>query len=114
MAFDRLIKFVAADGRCLFGEPRIASAEELHKLLENGSLEADVLDVVAEENVLNFDAARRTGEVVAVKELIGPLDPKHVPIIRCIGLNYIKHSKRVLVHQQPDVREVIVPIQVVD
>ena len=33
-----------------------------------------------------------TDEVVTVKRLLGPLTPVEVPLLRCIGLNYAKHS----------------------
>lgn len=32
-----------------------------------------------------------TDKIVTVKKLLGPLAPKDVPILRCIGLNYAKH-----------------------
>lgn len=34
-----------------------------------------------------------TDEVVTVKKLLGPLAQEDVPILRCVGLNYAKHSK---------------------
>ena len=36
---------------------------------------------------------RVTDEVVTVKNLLSPLAPNEVPILRCVGLNYVKHSK---------------------
>lgn len=33
-----------------------------------------------------------TARTEAVHRLLGPLAPEHVPIIRCIGLNYKSHS----------------------
>ena len=36
------------------------------------------------------------GERTRVKELRDVLRPSNVPIIRCIGLNYMKHSKSIL------------------
>jgi hypothetical protein len=43
----------------------------------------------------DFEAATPSSpeEIVLVKQIVGPLDAEHVPIIRCIGLDYIKHSK---------------------
>jgi hypothetical protein len=41
-----------------------------------------------------FDSATKvTDEEVTVKKLLGPVTVDEVPIIRCIGLNFIKHSK---------------------
>ena len=33
-----------------------------------------------------------TDEIATVKELLGPLAQEDVPILRCVGLNYAKHS----------------------
>ena len=38
-------------------------------------------------------ATKVTDEVVTVKELLGPLAQSDVDILRCVGLNYAKHSK---------------------
>ncbi len=38
-------------------------------------------------------ATRLTDEVATVKTLLGPLTPSDVPILRCIGLNYLTHSE---------------------
>jgi hypothetical protein len=37
-------------------------------------------------------ATKVTDEVVTVKQLLGPLAQEDVPILRCVGLNYTKHS----------------------
>lgn len=34
-----------------------------------------------------------TDQVVEVSKLLGPLTPRIVPNVRCIGLNYLKHSR---------------------
>ena len=34
-----------------------------------------------------------TDEIVTVEMLLGPLTPKDLPILRCVGLNYAKHSR---------------------
>ena len=42
-----------------------------------------------------FDTTGKTvvsDEVVSVKRLLGPLARDDVPILRCVGLNYAKHS----------------------
>lgn len=95
MTFERLIRFHSEDGQCLFGEPLISSPEELQEHLEKGVLRARVLQGLDKGTWLDFSNAKPHSpeEIVFVKRLVGPLDPEHVPIIRCIGLNYIKHSK---------------------
>ena len=42
-----------------------------------------------------YDAAQSivTEEIVTVEKMLGPLTPKDVPILRCVGLNYAKHSE---------------------
>lgn len=94
MSFDRLIRFVAEDGRIVYGEPQISSAEELRDCIEKGSLKAEILDGIDGAMWPQFQQARQTGRIVTVKQLLGPLHVDSVPIIRCIGLNYMKHSER--------------------
>jgi hypothetical protein len=95
MSFERLIRFITEDGQCLFGEPLISSPDELQEHLEKGILKARLLQGLEGSRWLDFEAAspHSPDEVVFVKQIVGPLDVEHVPIIRCIGLNYIKHSK---------------------
>jgi len=89
--WDRLIRFIATDGRELRGEPILPSAGfDVGTTTEETGLKAKVIDV---QNGDVFDAASRvTDEVVVVRKLLGPLTTDDVPIIRCIGLNFIKHS----------------------
>jgi len=95
MAFEFLIRFIAEDGQCHFGEPLISSAEELQAHLAQGTLKARLLQGLEGGRCLDFEAAspKHPEKIVTVKQLVGPLDAEHVPIIRCIGLNYTKHSK---------------------
>lgn len=44
-----------------------------------------------------------TDEVVEVGKLLGPLTPRMVPSVRCIGLNYLKHSRSFLSPRHEDV-----------
>lgn len=95
MAFELLIRFIAEDGQCHFGEPLISSAEELQAHLAQGILKARLLQGLEGRRYLDFEAASpiHPEKIVAVKQLVGPLNAEHVPIVRCIGLNYVKHSK---------------------
>jgi 2-keto-4-pentenoate hydratase/2-oxohepta-3-ene-1,7-dioic acid hydratase in catechol pathway len=87
MSFTRLIRFVDAAGKTRFGQPAIASAAEFTEKLEAGSLSA-----LAFEGSDPFSLTA-TNETVAVKEVLPILTREDVPVIRCIGLNYIKHSR---------------------
>ncbi|KAF1947329.1 fumarylacetoacetate hydrolase family protein-like protein [Clathrospora elynae] len=88
--WDRLIRFIATDGRELRGEPILPSADfDVGTTTEETGLKAKVIDV---KNSDIFDPATKvTDEVATVKRLLGPVTVDEVPIIRCIGLNFIKH-----------------------
>lgn len=92
LPWKRLIRFQASDGRILRGEPIIPAAGEtdlglitevdgLHAKLLSGS---DIYDVTGKTQV--------TDEIVTVKRILSPLAQSDVPIMRCVGLNYAKHS----------------------
>jgi hypothetical protein len=87
MSWSRLIRFLDDENKITYGEPCIASVAELEEKLENGDLFASVL--VGS----NLSALRANGKQLHVQRILGPLTAKDVPIIRCIGLNYMKHSK---------------------
>ena len=89
VAWSRLIRFVATDGRILRGEPILSSTDaDLGQITERDELQAKIIvgdDIFGSET-------RVSEEIATVKELLGPLTPHDVPILRCIGLNYGKHS----------------------
>lgn len=88
ITWSRLIRFKDADGKVYNGEPIVEENEnDVGILAQKGTLKAKIItgDV--------FDNAKVTDEVVEVKTLLGPLAVEQVPIIRCVGLNYMKHSK---------------------
>jgi hypothetical protein len=89
--WDRLIRFISTDGRELRGEPILPSADfDVGTTTEETGLTAKIIDVA---NGDIFAAETKvTDEVVTVKKLLGPVTTDEVPIIRCIGLNFIKHS----------------------
>ena len=87
MSWHRLIRLEDEVGCVKFGEPCINDAEELDTSLQRGSLVAKVL--VGSDPF----ALKETGDKCKVKKLLPILKPENVPIIKCIGLNYMKHSK---------------------
>lgn len=90
VSWSRLIRFVATDGRTLRGEPILPSDDlDLGHVTEKDKLQAKI---VSGNDIFGEDIAV-TDEIATVKQLLGPLTPADVPIIRCIGLNYGKHSK---------------------
>ncbi|KAL2128286.1 hypothetical protein VTI74DRAFT_9387 [Chaetomium olivicolor] len=85
MSWSRLIRFVDDAGRETFGEPEVDSAEQVQELLAQGNLYATEFQGASPVGPLT------KGSRVHVKHLLDLLKPSDVPIIRCIGLNYIKH-----------------------
>jgi hypothetical protein len=80
------------DGQVHYGEPLVSSPEEPHDQLEKGALNATVLKPIG-TNRLEFEQLLETDKPASVKRLLGPLTPEMVPIIRCVDLNYLKHSE---------------------
>ncbi|TKA70413.1 hypothetical protein B0A49_06211 [Cryomyces minteri] len=92
VAWSRLIRFVATDGRTLRGEPIMPSADfDLGFVTESDKLQAKV--IVGDDLYDTTGKTKVTDEVVTVKRLLGPLTKEDVPILRCVGLNYAKHIR---------------------
>jgi len=91
VVWDRLIRFVATDGRVLRGEPILPSPDyDIGCTTEKDRLQAKL--VIGNDIYSVKGDTKVTDEIVTVKELLGPLAPEEVPILRCVGLNYAKHS----------------------
>ncbi|KAF4621955.1 hypothetical protein G7Y89_g14391 [Cudoniella acicularis] len=92
VAWERLIRFVATDGRILRGEPILPSPDfDLGETTAETKLQAKI--ITGADMYDDTGATKVTDEVVTVKELLGPLGQEDVPILRCVGLNYAKHVK---------------------
>jgi hypothetical protein len=87
MTWQRLIRFEDESGHERFGDPCIDHADDLYPSLPKKELLAHVYDGGGP-----FELSK-TGEKCVVKGLLRVLEPTDVPIIKCIGLNYMKHSK---------------------
>lgn len=87
--WDRLIRYVSAkDGKIRYGEPIVeGSKPDIDDLAQKGGLKVKVLEGPT------FVQAEPTGDEDEVKQLLGPLTPHDVPVVRCTGLNYKTHSK---------------------
>ncbi len=95
VAWDRLIRFVATDGRILRGEPILPSPDfDLGNTTAETQLKARVIS--GNDLYDTSGITKVTDELVTVRELLGPLAQADVPILRCVGLNYAKHSKYVI------------------
>ena len=90
-SWNRLIRFEATDGRILRGEPILPSPDfDVGTTTEQTGLKAKVIQV-ANNDIFGAET-KVTDEEVTVRKLLGPVTIDEVPIIRCIGLNFIKHS----------------------
>jgi hypothetical protein len=92
LPWKRLIRFEAVDGRILRGEPLLLS----DKTIDLGFItEADQLKARILSGLDIYDTTGKTilsEETVLVKRILSPLSQGDIPILRCVGLNYAKHS----------------------
>lgn len=86
-SWTRLVRFVDDNGSEKFGEPIVDTVDEIFDLIKTQKLYA------TEYKGQSLITASEKGDKIRVKELLDLVRPADVPIIRCIGLNYIKHSK---------------------
>ena len=90
VSWDRLVRYIpegSSDVR--YGDPIIPEGStvlDIGDLANQGKLQVKVLEGA------DVFSASATGQTETVKKLLGPLEPRDVPIIRCIGLNYKTHS----------------------
>lgn len=82
--WTRLIRFVATDGRTLYGEPIVPSAD--YDLGIKGEKEGIKAKVIQGPIYGTSNETKVTDEIVDVEKLLGPLSQSDVPIIRAIGL----------------------------
>ncbi|PCH07188.1 Hypothetical protein PENO1_013360 [Penicillium occitanis (nom. inval.)] len=93
LPWQRLIRFKSVDGRVLRGEPILPHPDfDLGYVTEKNHLQARL--IVGEDPFDETGATRVSDEVVTVKRILSPLAPSEVPILRCVGLNYIKHIQQ--------------------
>ncbi|KAH7067267.1 hypothetical protein BKA63DRAFT_115051 [Paraphoma chrysanthemicola] len=92
VAWTRLIRFMATDGRTLRGEPILPHPDfDLGQTTEGTRLQAKV---ITGEDIYDITGKTKVSdEIVIVKRLLGPLLPTDVDILRCVGLNYAKHIR---------------------
>lgn len=85
-SWNRLIRFVKDNGAESFGEPCIETDQQLTDQLAKNELWAIELNGPSPVGPLV------RGDKAHVHALRDILKPNDVPIVRCIGLNYMKHS----------------------
>lgn len=90
ISWTRLVRYSStASGPVKYGEPILIQGTDIEQLAKDGKLQVKQL------SGSNPFLLEKTNVTEAVYRLFGPLEPKDVPIIRCIGLNYKTHSKQV-------------------
>jgi 2-keto-4-pentenoate hydratase/2-oxohepta-3-ene-1,7-dioic acid hydratase in catechol pathway len=72
------------------GEPIITADQDLGKLIEAGE-KVQAKEITGDD--IFSDSCQVTDNILDIKTLLGPLTPEDVPLIRCVGLNYMKHIK---------------------
>ncbi|KAF3023428.1 hypothetical protein E8E15_009430 [Penicillium rubens] len=93
VAWQRFIRFQAADGRILQGEPILSKPDlDLGYVTEKDRLQARV--IVGDDILDETGVTRVSDEIVTVRRILSPLAPSDVPTIRCVGLNYLKHIQQ--------------------
>ena len=86
--WTRLVRYTSSEGGPVkYGEPILAQNADIGQLAREGKLQVKQL---SGNNPFQLET---TSVTETVFRLYGPLEPKDVPIIRCIGLNYKTHSK---------------------
>jgi hypothetical protein len=92
LAWRKLIRFEADDGRILRGEPILQNSAsiDLGLVSVEDKIQAKILS--GEDIYDTTGNTHLTDEIVTVAKILGPLTAVEVPILRCVGLNYAKHS----------------------
>ena len=84
VVWTRLIRFIGKDGKVYRGEPIVDN-----ETIDIGKSQNLTARIITGENIFN---CKITDQVVAVKQLLGPLEVDEVTELRCVGLNYAAHS----------------------
>lgn len=101
-AWSRLIRFTSSDVEGVqYGEPVASDYVDIGKLADDGKLRAKI--IAFDRTGPLSETARVTDREVSVNNLLGPLGLDTCTDIKCIGLNYKRHS------QSTFCREVITP-----
>lgn len=87
--WSRLIRFISNE-TTYYGDVVLSAADnadDIISLAKERKLQARIIynDPLSTQMVLSDN-------VVTVDRLLSPLTASQVPVIRCVGLNYVKHS----------------------
>ncbi|KAJ5248330.1 hypothetical protein N7524_012290 [Penicillium chrysogenum] len=99
VAWQRLIRFQAADGRILQGEPILSKPDlDLGYVTEKDRLQARV--IVGDDILDETGVTRVSDEIVTVRRILSPLAPSDVPTIRGKSTNLQELSELITAVQQ--------------
>lgn len=87
--WQRLVRYTSTAGdEIRYGEPLLNPDQinQITSLAESNEL------LVKRLQGTSWDNLEATTEIDRVSQLLGPLRPADVPIIRCTGINYKTHS----------------------
>ncbi|KAF8247892.1 Fumarylacetoacetase-like protein [Wilcoxina mikolae CBS 423.85] len=83
MSFQRLIRFLARDGKIYFGDAILPpNTTDISRTKSARVITGDI-----------FGAHQVTDQVLPVEHLLAPLPQDAVRTVRCLGLNYANHAK---------------------
>ncbi|KAL6250170.1 hypothetical protein RBB50_002471 [Rhinocladiella similis] len=88
--WSHLIRF-ESDGKTYYGDaifPPSSNTDDVVRIASEGNLKASII----KGDPLSMGYSMESDEI-KVEKLLSPLSQEQVPIIRCVGLNYLKHSK---------------------
>ncbi|KAF9943414.1 hypothetical protein BGZ75_005453 [Mortierella antarctica] len=91
--WTRLIRFLGKDGKVYTGEPQspLSWPKAVASLKATAGDQDHLTAKIITGDVFSRSASSVTDTVVPVATLLSPLT--HVPIFRCIGLNYARHAE---------------------
>lgn len=96
-SWQRLIRFEDSENKVQYGDAVLPKdCKDIGEAATKGTLRARLIQPSKPffEALLQHNPDSKSHDV-QVKRLLAPLSKQDVPIIRCIGLNYIKHSMRI-------------------
>lgn len=100
MSSRGLIRFEDESGQERLGEPQVEDADEMLAALQEEKLVAQAF-----RGTNAFDLSSHKDSPVRVKRLLPVLRPADVPIVKCIGLNYMAHSRLLVIPDRKCVDE---------
>lgn len=98
-SWSRLVRFIAEeDGKTYQGEPQLPSDVD-SKTFDIGKSYAGLKVKLLSGDLYGQNSI--TNETRTIRNLLSPVSKEQINLFRCVGLNYVKHSERVLAVSLP-------------